>query len=646
MAKLMSGGQLVRAVTGGTGQSRLSYLVRDPGISPRDWNDAAGSVPLASVWRAQPAVRTVVDFIARAVATIPLHVYRRNRDGGRSRVRDGLVAAALACPSPHRGQDPYRFWYRVLVDLLIYDRWAVAVLMDRDRPELVRIPPRRFRLKTDALDRVTGVELLGGHRPREVDPSGYLLDVGYSQESGAGTSPISALADILLEGQDAGEYRRRAFQRGAQHTGVVQRTEEWRSVDDRNRFLESLREFEATASRAGATMLLDDGMEWRDRKLDLEVLSDASARQLTTIEVASAYHVPPELLGLREGNYSNIESLRQSLYRDNLAAEISAWEQAVGALVGMLQPDEDLYVEAHVDSKLRGAFEEQAKTLQTATGGPWLTRNEARARQNLPAVEGGDELIIPLNVMVGGQASPTDSGRQNRASAPAPGSKSPPDILCKSADLEKDWHTTAEETLRRFFDRQSRSILPKLGAKADWWDEDRWNRELAADMTSLAGEAVLDMGRAALKGMGIDPDKWDQPSVLAYLAAICRARAQWVNNATRDQLSQALAAGQSPEEVFQAAKKSRAKAWAGAWIAALAGFAAIEAGKKHAPSGAVKIWHTRSIRPRPAHAAMNGVSAPLREPFPNGMQWPGDPAGGVEQVAGCRCGVVIETTPG
>lgn len=73
-------------------------------------------------------------------------------------------------------------------------------------------------------------------------------------------------------------------------------------------------------------------------------------------------------------------------------------------------PDtKDLYVEFNLAEKLRGSFEEQAVQLQTAVGGPWMSRNEARARVNLPQVENGDDLITPLNVLTGGQASPTDS---------------------------------------------------------------------------------------------------------------------------------------------------------------------------------------------------------------------------------------------
>ena len=49
-----------------------------------------------------------------------------------------------------------------------------------------------------------------------------------------------------------------------------------------------------------------------------------------------------------------------------------------------------------------------------------MTRNETRKIQNLPAVEGGDELITPLNVLIGGQASPQDGGD------PDPAGKSQP----------------------------------------------------------------------------------------------------------------------------------------------------------------------------------------------------------------------------
>ena len=137
---------------------------------------------------------------------------------------------------------------------------------------------------------------------------------------------------------------------------------------------------------------------------------DLEGRRLTDAEVASAYFIAPELVGAREGTYSNLEAYRQMLYRDSLGPWVVAREQALNVhLVPQFAGTRRLYVESNLEAKLRGSFEEQARVIQSSTGAPWLTRNEARARQNLPAMPGGDELVVPLNVLIGGQASPTDS---------------------------------------------------------------------------------------------------------------------------------------------------------------------------------------------------------------------------------------------
>ena len=53
--------------------------------------------------------------------------------------------------------------------------------------------------------------------------------------------------------------------------------------------------------------------------------------------------------------------------------------------------------------------------MQAAVGGPYMTRNEARALNNLPSVAGGDDLIVPLNVLTGGLASPQDTAPPPKA---------------------------------------------------------------------------------------------------------------------------------------------------------------------------------------------------------------------------------------
>lgn len=617
--------------------NNITLDVVDPGIPLIDYEP--GGLSVGTVWRLQPSIRKVVSFIAANIASIPLHVYRLESGTDRVRVRDGAVAALLSAPSKAPGMTPFRFWERILIDGLLHDRWAIAIDESGDQPTLVRIPPRRFRFKTDGLDRVTGVKVIGDDgETRVLDPEDFLLDVGYAQLHGRGTSPVETLRALLQEAAEGVEYRRAAMRKAALHTGWIGRETAWPSQNARANFLQSLRAFQAKAEREGGTMLLDEGMTWHDRQWQPADLSVMEARRLTDEEVATAYHIAPEILGIREGNYSNLEAFRQSLYRDALGPYISAWEQAIGPIVERLQPDEGLYIEAHLDAKLRGSFETQASVLQTATGRPYLTTNEARARLNLPALDEGDGLVTPLNVLVGGQASPTDSGSQNeRAGSPTMKTGTPP--LVKSGDLAAPWGEKAKEILQNFFARQGRSVTAAVGAKADWWDRSRWDRELAADLFALADSCVKEMGRDAVRSLGFDPDEaWSQDRVQAYLRAVSEARARWVNEATRRQVEAALDETDGDVEgVFVRAEEQRAGAAGAAFTAAMAGFAVVEAAKQAAPGQCVKEWVTFAKNPRSSHLAMNGEIVPAHQAFSNGMQWPGDPAGGGDEVAGCTC---------
>lgn len=385
-----------------------TVIVPDPGIP---LVEAASDAP--GVWRSQPSVRKVVDFIARNIASVPLHVFERRGDTDRRRVTDHPLAVLLAEPGPR--VTPFRFWHGILVDFLLYDRWCAQLLPNADTLsgyELRRIPASRMRLLDDGWGQVAAVHIVDPDgQAAEHEPAGFVFDHGWGGANGV--PPTETLADILAESSEAVRYRRGVWKNGARVPLVIQRPAEapdW-SESSRNRFVEMWRRFTRGGGMEGGTPLLEDGMTVE--KVDAftpKDVQDIEGRKLTDAEVASAYHIAPELVGAREGTYSNIEAYRQMLYRDALGPFITQVEQTCNALLAPLLDDSgQLYVEANVEAKLRGSFEEQARILQASTGGPWLTRNEARARANLPALEGADELVVPLNVTEGGLASPQDT---------------------------------------------------------------------------------------------------------------------------------------------------------------------------------------------------------------------------------------------
>ena len=157
---------------------------------------------------------------------------------------------------------------------------------------------------------------------------------------------------------------------------------------------------------SGGIPILEDGMRFVESAINAKEAEWAESMRLTREDVAAAYHVDPSIVWNSDGQtYASVRESARSLYADTLGPLLRLVQDGIRSkLVPMIGADPKSYAEFDITAKLAGSFEEQASVLSTSTGGPWMTRNEARARQNLPAVEGGDELIVPMNVTEG--ASP------------------------------------------------------------------------------------------------------------------------------------------------------------------------------------------------------------------------------------------------
>lgn len=641
--------------------------VVDPGIPLLDYIPPNGSrISPLDVWKTQPSVRKVVDFIARAIASTPLKLYERVSDTDRKRVTDHPLSRVLRLPAPR--VIPFRFWHSIMVDWLLFDRWC-ALKAANTNPlreiDLVRIRAARFKFGSDGLDRVNNVLVDGGKKSGgiDLDPEQCLYDHGYAPKGSNGTTPMQTLCAILEEDVEAVKWRRSVWKRGARVPLVIERpieAPEWSETAQR-RFERSWRQYSAGGGSEGGTPLLEDGMHAQEVKaFSPQDAQDIQGRQFSDAMVASAFHIAPELVGAREGTYSNVQAYREMLYRDGLGAAFVAWEQVLNA---MLVPDFDdsgnLYIEADIDAKLRGSFEQQAKIGSTAVGRPWMKTNEFRARMNLPAVDGGDELVTPLNVVIGGQPSPRaplGDGSDNENSRRPGGQKMAITHVARiKADSEEEHNQELTELLKKFFGRQKRALagvvgkaLPSVRKKADgdpeWWDGDRWNNELADDLFALAMKVTQQVASKVLDGLGISPDEYDPDRTVEFLKQVMWTRSAMINGTTRDQIKAMLEdveGDQTLDDLFTTAEQARAPQ-SGATIATtLAAFATTESVKQVAPERSVKTWVTGS-NPRPAHAMMNGETVGIDEKFSNGATWPGDPILGAEGVSGCNCTIQVD----
>ena len=371
------------------------------------------------LWKTQPQLRTVVDFLARNIAQVGLHLFRRVSDTDRARVTDHPMAKLIRRPYP-------RVTRHGLFDALVHDVgiYDVACWLKVKQPNgglsLLRLPPARLEPDGDSWMGLSGVKMKGSRGTKTWGLDEVVLMRGYSPTGAWGTPPVETLRQTLLEEWNANQYRTQLWRNGARFPGTIERPAKtpW-SSDARAVFKNDWQGlYTGDGPGAGGTPILEDGMKFVANGVTPKDAEYIAARKLTREEVASAYHVPLPMVGILDhATFSNIKEQHIQLYQDCLGPWLS-WIQEEFAL--QLLDDGgtgDLYFEFNLAEKMRGSFEEQAAVLQTSIGGPFMTRNEGRARVNLPWIEGGDDLIVPLNVTAGGQASPTDSAPKSSLDA-------------------------------------------------------------------------------------------------------------------------------------------------------------------------------------------------------------------------------------
>lgn len=376
----------------------------------------------ADMWAEQPQVRTVVSFLARNIAQLGVHVFKRVSDLDRERVVDHPLSKLLA--RPNAATTTYRLVDALVSDLAIYDSaaWLKVKGSGDANPALLRLDPMHLVVEGSSEFFADGYR----YGRRRFSPDDVVYFHGYSAlDNRTGLSPMETLRQILLEDREASKYREQLWRNGARTAGYLERpagAPSW-TTEGKERFRRGWQaQYTGDGSRAGGTPILEDGMKYVPAATSPRDAQYIEARKLTREEVTAAYHIPLTLVGLLDNaTYSNISEQHKMLYQDTLGPWLNMIQQEIALqLIPDFDTAGDVYVEFNIAEKLRGSFEEQSAQLQTAVGGPYMTRNEARARLNLPQLDGGDELVVPLNVTEGGQASPTDSAPDPADSNEAP----------------------------------------------------------------------------------------------------------------------------------------------------------------------------------------------------------------------------------
>lgn len=616
-----------------------------------------------TLYQTQDNLQAVVNYLASSIAQLPLKVYKRGGETDRERDRDSIAAKVLWKPNEY--QTCFEFVRAIATEYYVFGCVYVWVTPDADNEsgyQLLIIP-------SEWVQTTIGGNVYAPNAIRVSTTNGLVAEIPSSEfvpfktyspgNPGGYLSPITGLRQTLQEQIEAGRFRKQLWHSSGRLNAQILRPKDvqpW-DKDTRDRFIAAFREaWGPNGAKAGSIPLMEDGMEIKPFQTSFKEQQWAESIQISREAVAAAYRINPALVWhTGTQTYASARDNARALYAECLGPDLQMLQQRINDfLLPMIGADANTYVEFDLTEKLKGSFEERAGIMQSSVGGPWLTRNEARADYNLPPIKGGDELIVPLNVVEGGQASPTDTHMDEEE----PMTTEPAKMRRKSEALkikgisEREEDEAVQKVLSRFFSRQAKSILPKLGAKADWWDEERWDEELTADLIPVIDKIADSHGITTAKLLGSD---YIKEKTRNYLKALCKGRAHAINVKTKRDIDKALRELEealeeeeeevrTPADVMEKREGFDAEVYGKALATCVSGWGMIEACNQAKQQGYSKTiqkeWVTGS-NARTSHSMMNGEVVGIDDRFSNGARWPGDDNLDPDQSCGCNCSTAV-----
>lgn len=607
-----------------------------------------------AMYRNHMNVRICVDFLARNVAHLGLHIYTRGKDNDRERVRNHPAALVLKRPMPAEYKvSQFQMIEAAVADTSISGNGYLLKHRNGDGKviALQRVPYMLMSAKGTWSP--TGYTI--GVIEKEFKPQDVIHFRFYNPEnSTVGISPLEGLREVLAEEWEKSKYTSGFWRNAARISGVIERPIEAKEMSEaaaRN-FRQQWQEMYSGEGNSGKTALLEEGMSFKPISFSPKQTEYIESKKLNREECARAFHIPPPMVGILDrATFSNITELHKSLYSDVL-----------GPLCARLEGDwnlqylsdfedlKDAYVEFNIAEKLQGDFAQQAEQMRQAVGVPYMTPNEGRAILNLPRLKNpmADTLVTPLNMgtpemVMNQQKAAVHTEVETKASSQS--------LLPEYPDLDEVYGAKWRKLLTDVFTRQRDAILPKVKMdKLDvLWDKARWDQEVTADFTKLTFDTAWVYADAFAGELGA---QYDRAWMEAYLTENARIAAENLNASTYEQLQAAIAQEKQRDavkEVFALALAVRVLQFSEGRMQSIENYT--EAKIAEAVDEVVaKMWTVRSSNPRHEHAKMNGETVDKRGRFSNGLRWPGDYAGKAKDNANCQCKVnwirkPLDTTP-
>jgi HK97 family phage portal protein len=335
------------------------------------------------------AVWACVSLISDTVSALPVDAYIR---------RDGISYPYRPKPAwvskPDVAIPSVAFWQQAMISLLVDGNAFVRLFRDGSGEivNMVVLNPLSVQVSRNALGQKFYTSTAEGNKTLTNDEmlhiSGSILFPGEFR----GKSPIDTLKENIGLAISLESFAARFFGQGTLTQGVIEYPGALTAEQAEN-LAKSFDRQHKGFRKAHKTGILSGGAVFKPTTIANDQAQMLDSRRLAVEDVARAYRVPTDMIGLNNGgqSYNSIEQKQIAFLSHTIRPWVSKLEDAFSQLL----PD-GAFLAFSTDDLLRGDYatriEGYSKLLQNGV----LSTNEVRRKENMRPIDGGDVVRVPL----------------------------------------------------------------------------------------------------------------------------------------------------------------------------------------------------------------------------------------------------------
>lgn len=341
-----------------------------------------------------PAVLQAVRLISETVGSLPCKLYTET-GAGKAQAKEHS-AFRMVHSRANEWTSAGKLRQDLTADALLYGGgFARVIRLDDGTPfELHRIRPEKVTVLEDS---ITGAPV---YRVQEATGS-----VDYSHKdilyipAFGGVSPVKYGREAIGIAAILEDHSSKLFASGARPAGVItfEKTIPHNELGEKtiSRIYESFKK----SSRKGfeSPPVLDSGAKYDQMALTSTDAQFIENRVFQIDDIARIFGVPPSMLyQLDRATLNNAEEMSHSFLQLCLRPWLDRWQDAFAIVLLEEGEQDDFYYEFVIDDLQRADTKTRAEVFSKLISARVMTPNEVRSAMNLPAMEGGDELINPF----------------------------------------------------------------------------------------------------------------------------------------------------------------------------------------------------------------------------------------------------------